>query len=255
MKLHKILGLCIMTACALSAIVVASASASPPEIGRCVKVAATGKFTSATCIKEEKGKKIGKGNYEWEAGPGAKNKFKTSAGSGVLETENGTAVGCKTEESGGEVNGTKTFTGVTVRFTGCQTLGTPCKTTGAAEGEIVTNPLEGKIGIEKKPKKVAVDLFPTPADDGLYATFTCLRTLKASVGGSVLVPITSDKMASTFALKYSTKKGIQKPSKLEGESEDVLLTEINEDGRDERSGITITSTQVMEEEMEINTVF
>ena len=55
--------------------------------------------------------------------PGPKNKFKTSAGSGVLETENGTAVGCKTEESGGEVNSAKTFTGVTVRFTGCQTLG------------------------------------------------------------------------------------------------------------------------------------
>ena len=119
----------------------------------------------------------------------------------------------------------------------------------------MTNPLEGKIGIEKKPKKVAVDLFPTPADKGLYATFTCLTTLKASVGGSVLVPITSDKMASTFTLKYGVKKGIQKPTKFEGEPEDVLLTEINSDGRDEKSGITITSTQVMEEEMEINTVF
>ena len=157
---------------------------SPPEIGRCVKVTAkTGKFSSATCIKEKSG-----GNYEWE--PGAlKNKFKTTGGSGALETTNGTAVGCNTEESGGEFSSPKTVTGVVVRFTGCHSAGFVCGTAGAPEGEIVTNPLEGRIGFENKAKKkVAFDLFPTAADEGLYVTFNCSVSLHITVGGSVLVP-------------------------------------------------------------------
>lgn len=254
MRCLRTVGLCLTACITAGAVMASAASAAAPEIGRCEKVAGNGKFSSATCTKEEAGTKVGKGNYEWHAGAGAKNKFKSTGGSGVLETVQGTAVGCKTEESGGEVNSPKTVTGVVVRFTGCQTLGTPCSTSGAASGEIVTNQLEGKIGFEKKPKKVAFDLFPTAADGGLYVTFTCLTTLKATVGGSVLVNITSDKMALTYSLKYTEKKGIQKPVKLEGEPEDVLLTSLNEHVA-EKSGITITTTQTDEEEMEINTVF
>lgn len=224
---------------------------SPPEIGRCVKVAAkTGKFKSATCIKEK-----ANGNYEWE--PGAvNNKFRTTGGVGVLETTNGTAVGCNTEESGGEFSSPKTVTGVVVKFTGCRSAGFICGTAGSTEGEIVTNPLEGRIGFENRPKKkVAFDLFPTAADEGLYVTFNCGVSLHVTVGGSVLVPVApSDKMLTALSLKYKASRGHQKPEHFEGEPSDVLLTAINAKAP-EQSGITITSTQDAEESLEVNAVF
>ncbi len=239
----------------VSALAATNASAfAPPEIGQCNKVAVakSGKFSSASCIKEKKG-----GSYEWVPGAGTAAKFKTTGGAGTLETVNGTTVTCKTEESGGEFNGTKTVTGVVVKFTGCSSAGLTCGTVGAKEGEIVTNPLEGRIGFENKAKKkVAFDLFPTAADGGLYVTFNCSGALHITVGGSVLVNIKSDKMLSSLTLKYSAKRGIQKPVKFEGEPEDVLISEIN-GKKPEQSGITITTTQTSEskEKLEANAVF
>jgi hypothetical protein len=253
MKHWKTTGLCLVAALGTCAAMSASASAfSPPEIGRCVKVTAgAGKFTSASCIKEKKS-----GSYEWLPGAGSA-KFKTTGGTGTLETISGVTVTCKTEESGGEFNSSKTVTGVVVRFTKCESAGFTCGTAGAKAGEIVTNPLEGKIGFESKPKKkIALDLFPTSADGGLYVIFNCGASLHITVGGSVLVNVTSDKMLTSLTLKYSAKKGKQKPEHFEGEPNDVLITEINEK-KPEQSGITITSTQTSEsgEALEANAVF
>ena len=260
MKGLQLMGLCLLAALVSSTAVTGAWGFSPPEIGRCVKVAAgSGKFSSATCTKEKKG-----GSYEWE--PGAvKDKFTTTGGVGTLLTLNGTSVTCKTEESDGEFNSPKTVSGVAVRFTSCESGGFLCGTAGAKEGEIVTNSLEGKIGIEKRgfvegkevaiKNKIAFDLFPTVADKGLYVTFNCSAALHVTVGGSVLVPIkTANKMVSTLELKYVAKGGKQRPEKLEGEPADVLISEINEK-KPEQSGITITSKQVGEEPLEVNTVF
>jgi hypothetical protein len=172
-----------------------------------------------------------------------------------LQTVSGTTVGCKHQESGGEFSSVKTVTGVVVRFTGCKSAGFLCSTKGAKEGEIVTNALEGRIGFENKAlKKLAFDLFPIAADNGLYVTFNCTGALHITVGGSVLVPLTADKMALKFVLKYAQEKGIQKPQHFEGEPNDVLLTELNGKAPEE-SGIKITSTQVNEELLEANAVF
>lgn len=257
----KIMGLCAIAAFALSAVASATASAfSPPEVGRCVKVAlGTGKFSSAACTKEK-----AKGSYEWMPGV-AKGKFTSTGGIGTLATVGGTTVLCKTESSGGEYSGNKLVKGVVVKFTGCEATGFTCSTEGAASGEIVTNPLEGKIGIEKRAfnekeevplkNKIALDLFPTSADNGLYVIFNCGKSLHITVGGSVLVPLKpTNKMISTLTLKYVASKGIQKPTKFEGEPADVLITEIN-GKKPEQSGITITSTQTGEEAAELNTVF
>ena len=254
-------GICLVAVLAFGAAPLTSAWAfSPPEIGRCVKVAAgAGKFTSSTCTKEKEG-----GSYEWESGA-VKNKFTTTGGVGTLLTVAGTTVTCKTEESGGEFNSAKTVSGVVVRFTSCESGGFKCSTEGAKEGEIVTNSLEGKIGIEKRAivegkevflkNKIAFDLFPTAADGGLYVTFNCSAALHITVGGSVLVPIkTANKMVSALELKYVAKGGKQKPEQFEGEPADVLVSEIN-GKHPEQSGITITSKQVGEEPLEINTVF
>lgn len=261
MKILRLIGPCVAVAALVSAATSAGASAfAPPEIGRCVKVAAgAGKFASATCTKEKKA-----GSYEWL--PGAeKKKFATTGGLGTLATVVGTTVTCKTEDSGGEFNSSKTVAGVVVRFTSCESAGFNCATAGAKEGEIVTNSLEGRIGIEKRAfvegkevplkNKIAFDLFPTAADGGLYVTFNCGSSLHITVGGSVLVPIkAANKMLSTLELKYSAKGGHQKPEHFEGEPNDVLISEINEK-KPEQSGITISTKQTAEEPLEVNTVF
>ena len=255
MRLSRTIRACFAAFVLIGVVGVASASAAAPEVGRCLKVAAgTGKFSSSTCTAEKV-----KGSYEWVPN-GEKLKFKTVGGVGVLETLNGTTVGCNTEESGGEFNSPKTVTGIVVRFTGCHSVGFICTTAGAAEGEIVTNPLEGRIGIEKreavpKKNKIAFDLFPTPADNGLYVTFNCGPTIHATVGGSVLVHLpTTNKMVKIETLKYLAKKGHQKPEHFEGEPNDVLITTFNET-KVEQSGITVTSTMTGEEAAELNTIF
>ena len=255
MKGMRAVGLCITAALVAGLFTSSSSAFSPPELGRCVKVTAgTGKFSSATCVKEKKA-----GSYEWQ--PGAvKNKFKTTGGTGKLETLNGTTVTCVTEESGGEFNSPKTVSGVVVKFTGCKSAGITCNTEGAKESEIVTNQLEGKIGFEKRElvatkSKVALDLLPIAADGGLYVTFNCGISLHITVGGSVLVPLKpTNKMLSTLTLKYSATKGHQKPEHFEGEPDDVLVTEIN-GKKPEQSGITISSTQTAEEPLEVSSAF
>jgi hypothetical protein len=253
MKRIGIAGLCIAAVVATGVVSATAVAFSPPEIGRCVKVAEkTGKFTSNTCIKLASTKLPG--SYEWE--PGAvKTGLKTTGGIGTLETLNGTTVTCKTEASGGNFASPKTVTGVFVTFTGCKSAGITCNTMGAKEGEIITNELEGRIGIENKlKKKVAFDLFPVPADEGLYVTFNCGVSLHIKVGGSVLVNIPSDKMLTSLILKYHAEKGHQKPEHFEGEPNDVLMTTINTK-EPEQSGITINSTQTTEESLEVNAVF
>jgi hypothetical protein len=252
MKRIRMMWLCLVGALTIGALAATSASAAAPEIGRCVKTAAgAGKFTSATCTTEK-----ANGSFEWM--PGAvKNKFTTAGGLAVLETKNGTTVNCKKETSGGEYTGPKTVGGVVVKFTECESGGFKCKTVGSGEGELVTKTLEGVIGIEKKglttkANKIAFDLFPN-GKTGLFIEFGC-GPLPVKVQGSVLVPLKpTNKMESKITLKYTAKKGKQKPEKFEGEAKDVLESALK-NLPFEQAGQTITTVQTNEEALEINTV-
>jgi hypothetical protein len=252
MKPMRMMGLCLVAIFMMGTLAAASASAAAPEIGRCVKTAAgAGKFTTAACTTEKAG-----GSFEWM--PGAvKGKFTTKGGLGVLETKNGTTVSCKTETSGGEYTGPKTVGGVVVKFNECESGHFKCKTVGSAEGELVTKTLEGVIGVEKKglkpsANKIAFDLFPA-GKTGFFIEFGC-GPLPVRVQGSVLVPLTpTNKMAMTITLKYTAKKGKQKPEKFEGEPKDVLESSLK-NLPFEQSGQTITTVQTNEELLELNTV-
>lgn len=60
MRTVRIAGLCLGLLCVIGAVAVASASAAPPEIGRCIEVAPkTGKYTTNTCTKAAKPTKLG----------------------------------------------------------------------------------------------------------------------------------------------------------------------------------------------------
>ena len=258
MRRVRRIGLCLLTALAVSALAAASASAAPPEIGRCVKVSATGKFSSDTCTKEEKGSKVAKGPYEWEAGvAGANKKFTDVAKGAELETIHKAKVECENNVAEGEITSPKTVAHVSVKFTGCKfkAIEKPCTSTGAKEGEINTDTLAGELVWESKSKKkVAQELFPEKGGPGgEFVEFVC-GPGTSKVRGAVLVNIPAGKMESSFTLKFTAKTGKQKPDEYENaEGKKVpAFLEADLTGPYEQAGQTETVTQTNPESLEVN---
>jgi len=224
----------------------------PPEFGRCVKVAKnTGKYHTTSCAGG-----LAEGSYEWFRGV-IKKGFTTSAGTTKLETVSKSKITCAAESGSGEYSGAKTVTGVTVTFTGCEGPGaTKCATAGANEGELLTKPLEGQLGIiseevkeGKEIRKIGLELFPA-GHAGSYVEFSCGGSPQV-LRGSVIAPVSIDKMSLTSTLTYKGAKGKQAPEQFEGEPKDVLESSVA-GGAFEQSGLTLTATQTSEEPIEIN---
>jgi hypothetical protein len=255
--------LCVVLAFSVMGFPAASASATAPEYGRCVKAEKNekkeynGVYSDSKCTKEvavvERPKK---GKYIWLPGAG-KAKFTSTGGVGILTTVGGAAVECEAESSGGEFKpgNNKEETGVVVKFTGCKALGNPCTTPGAKVGELVTNELEGIVGwASKAAKKTALELYPAPsAPNGYFIEFNCTG-LVVKVRGHVLVPIMNDKMTSTETLKFKASKGVQKPTVWEESLSPAILEASFKGGPFEQAGQNITSTVKGEEQLELNAV-
>jgi hypothetical protein len=257
MKPIRIGGFCLLTAFALSAIVAASAWATAPEYGRCLKqTSGSGqKFSDSKCTKEASGTKA---KYEWI--PGAeKAKFTSTGGVAVLTTVGNASVECKSESSDGEFvpGNNKEETGIFVKFTGCQAIGLPCTSPGRASGELETNELEGIVGWENKAlKKTDFELIPAKSvTSGLFIEFSC-QGLVVKVRGKLLVAIKNDTMTETTTLKYVGKKGKQKPERWEESSEKAILEAAfsNIGGTYEQAAQMITATVKGQEKLELNTV-
>jgi hypothetical protein len=234
-------------------------TASPPEYGRCLKLAkgVKGKYSTAACTIPATPEKFA---FEWERGPGPKTKFTTKIKSetvATFETVGKKLVVCKGETSSGEFTGLKTVGSVVFTFTGCEMAGVQCTSSGAAEGELVTKTLEGVIGIEKKSlegpikDKTAMDLFPI-GGPGTLLEYTCGETA-VTVRGSMLNPVAANKMLLTSTVKWNASGGKQKPEKFEGQPKDVLETAFGE-GPFEQSALKLTTIQTNEEKIELNTV-
>jgi YVTN family beta-propeller protein len=239
---------------------------SAPEFGRCVKVRSEivgtktvyhGGFTGAACLKASA---TDTGQYEWEPGV-LKAHFTTEIKELTkvkLQTVKGSKVTCTGETSTGEYTGLKTVGGVVLTLTGCE-LASPkakCASAGAAAGEIVTKQLEGVLGIDTlgetaAKNRIGLDLFPV-GKTGPLMEFSCASTT-VSVQGSVIVPVTGNKMLLTVTVKASATLGKQKPENFVGEPKDILEESFN-GGRFEQTGLTLTTTQTNEEAVEVNSV-
>lgn len=254
----RLVGLCLVAMFAISVGVAASASAAAPEYGRCEKAekvgtSYTGKFSNSGCTKEvPESERAKKGKYEWH--PGAvKAKQTSKGGKAILEEAGRYAVGCESEESTGEYSGTKTVKHVIVKFKRCEAPGLICTSEGQERGDLETVPLEGRVVWENEAKhKTAFDLVPEGGGD--FIEFNCGGTLTVAVRGSILVPVTADKMSETVTLKYVGKKGLQKLKDYEEggvKIKDVLEADFAGKGFVEASQ-TITSTVTNEEKLELN---
>jgi alpha-tubulin suppressor-like RCC1 family protein len=223
---------------------------SPPEFGRCVRAGnrLSGAYATSACDSTPTG-----GGYDWIPGV-LRTGFTTTGGKTTLETTGKTKVTCTGERSNGHYEGTKEVNGVIITLTGCEFSTKKCSSAGVAEGEVVSNTLEGALGWETKTSelttsKVALDLIPVEKT-GLVAAFTC-GTTPIDVRGSIIVPVTKDKMLAVANLAYVASKGKQKPERFEGEAADVLEASFS-GGSFAQLGLTVKAKQTSEEEVEIN---
>jgi alpha-tubulin suppressor-like RCC1 family protein len=222
-------------------------TAGPPEFGRCIKVSAkTGGFSNAGCTKKAAG------SYAWMPGV-AKRGFTSSAGATTLETVKGTKVLCTAEAGKGEYLGLKLIGNVVLKFSGCTSQGGECTSVGGHSREVVTNPLEGVLGIRKATAtpRLALQLFPSGFEP--VAEFSCLGGTTFVVRGAVTVPVVSNKMQLTSALKFAARRGRQKPEGFEGGPREILETSINRSPF-EQAGLSSDVQQASEEPVEINSV-
>jgi IPT/TIG domain/Subtilase family len=226
-----------------------SYSYSYPELGRCEKVAnGTGAYGTATCTAPEDG-----GSYAWVPGV-VKSGFKGGGGKSKLETVGKVKVKCVSESSQGAYAGVRFVSGVVITLHGCErpNFGS-CASAGAASGEIVSNAMEGSFVWESRAERtVALDLYAP--SQGIAMSLNCAG-VSLEVRGSVLAHVTADKMTAALPVRYSARRGIQKPSQYESSEEtvtDVLETSLL-GGPFEVSGLTIGSSKFANEEaLEVN---
>ncbi len=198
MKRIWILGLSLAVAAAFGAMSVASASAAPPEWGKCVKTPAVikgklktkGKFANANCTEPGTEYEFVKTAEAAAPGGTAFTAVQTSE-LAELETAQGISVTCHSTEAHGNITGTKEVGAVEVVFKGCELelLNFTCESVFESkenpeeefgflyhEGEIATRELKGKLeyltGKGGSEPTVGLDLFPEEKG-GLFAEFLC----------------------------------------------------------------------------------
>jgi hypothetical protein len=260
MKRMRALGLCMVAAFAIAAIVASSASAAAsPEFGRC-KAKTGGKFSNSGCTLLAK--EVSKQKFEWEPSV-AKNKFKAKQKAetlATLETVGGTKITCTSEEnSGAEYNLPKKVSKIVAEFSGCETSKIPCNSAGEPSGHITTHSLAGVLGVEKlfvkegktEESKNKLEVQLTAEGGGALANFTC-STISVEVKGCVAHPVSGGKMLLTATEKFTASKGEQKPDKFLGGPADECALESNGGAGFEEAGQTITAIVTNEEKIEAN---
>jgi len=285
------MGIGVVAIFAMTALFAAGASAEAPEVGRCLAHTG-GKWKTSGCTTASK---PGEEKFEWYPYSGkaangeekavVKKGFKSKSTEGTLIQLEGTGeglggvktkVGCKVQESTGEVTGTKTNVASKIVFTGCESSGAKCKSAGAAEGEIKVADLEGVIGIEKfgyvketktlVPAKNKVANEYTPKGVEFFTEFEC-ASLKVQVKGHVLNPVPVNKMVKAATIKFTAPGGNQKPEhfslSINAETgKETFGPELSLEAKFEQfkvvpfeeSGQTLTTVQTNEEGVEASSV-
>jgi hypothetical protein len=260
MKRTRIIGLCLVAAFMIGAVAAASATATPPEYGRCLKQSG-GAYKNGGCTIPSV---PGEEKYEWFPGPGPKNKFTSTLKAetlATLETTSGVKVVCKGETNSGEYTGTKTISNLQITFTGCEVNGVPCNTAGAKTGEVVAQPLEAALAFaifNKKGKRegTGVGRATFPVVGEVMIEMEC-GGAPVVVRGTVLVFVGKNAMKLKSTLKYKAIKGEQKPERYENEAKEnelgIIETSVGGEAFSQ-TGLTAEIVQTNEEKIEINMV-
>jgi len=252
MKRVRMMGLCVAAVFALGAVVVASASAAAPEFGRCVKTAkGAGKFSNAGCTKEK-----APGSYEWLPGPGPEPSWTASSvGKMTLETVNKVKLTCAGASESGSTSSYRTIK-ASLTLTGCEAFGMKYESAGQAEGTIVTNELEGELGIEKAggtPLQDKIGIVLRPIGEEPWFNIHCVvGPPNGVITGDAIDPLTTNKMLTVTKDIFKSKRGKQLPEQFEGGKREIL--ESSFEAPSEQTGLTLTMSQTNKEAIEINSV-
>jgi hypothetical protein len=233
---------------------------SPPEFGRCIKQA-TGEYEDSGCTRTTGSTK----HFEWYPAFGGsqpleKTSFTTAIKEStlsVLETVGTLKVTCHGETSGGKYTGNKTIGGIVVTFTNCTTFELNCQSSGQPTGTIVTQTLEGTLGVIEPGAEPAEDLigeriYPT-GGGSLIASFSC-GGYPVTISGSLIGQVQSNAMKLSDIVKFKqSSSGKQQPESFFGEGTTVLSTQF-EEKTPEQAAESLTTNQANEEKLEINSV-
>jgi hypothetical protein len=276
MRRTSIIGVCLAAAFALCA-TAATASAferEPPEYGRCVKQVG-GQFKDGGCRTASV---PGEERFEWIPAFEGENPYNiahppklqfklrsTEVGEKshtplLLETVKEEKIYCKgTNGKGkeaftadGEITGPKTTRLVNVLLRGCEF-------SEVAECGIFdnVNDLAGLLGVQKFGETSAMNKIANllaPASGEIITEPDCHASVV--IRGSVLNPVTVNAMKLTAIVKWSAKKGKQKPERFatdpEGTKRVLLWSKLG--GAFYQTGLSLTTIQTNEEKLEISTV-
>ena len=267
MRRIRIVGLCLVAVFAMGAVLATTASAANPEYGRCIKTKVGGgtKYRQREmhgCGRRRKRKLRMVCSIRTEK-PVEKKKFTAALKPttiATLETKAGTKVTCKGLVAKGEITGNTTVIVSQTDFSECESGGIKCNTAGAGTGVIKVKELEGELGVitsvvPHTKDKIGNVLWPkggTPTSGAEFVEFAC-GGLIVKVKNSVISPVTSNAMKLTATIKYTAAKGVQKPTKFEGEPNMFLESKFSA-APYEQSGQSATTVQTNEEKAEIRSL-
>jgi len=188
MKRIRIMGLCLVAAFALSA-VVASVAAAEPE------------FLTKTVVAE-----------------GVSIPIKGTLGAAFPEGKSGSKITCTGGTATGEITGPRTSKNNVTTFTGCETGGLKCES-GATEGVIVTKPLEAKLNGITSTLPGERLFSESEGRGGKLAEFSCAGgsiavlvkgSLIGSLAGAAGSNAETGKLLATSTLTFAEAAGLQK---------------------------------------------
>lgn len=203
MKRIRMVGLCLVAAFAISAVISATASAALPE---------------------------------WVPTQNGTQALKGVSGASKLESPGLPPIECKTAKAAAKLAGTKEITKLKVTFKTCSAEGGAkvCSTKATKPGLIKTNLITGTLGyLEKASTKVGVKL--VPATSKPFATFTCgegAGAIKVEVTGATYGEITGNINVPSATSVLTLTNGGSGPSgqlweNFEGESPHHLESTFN----------------------------
>ncbi len=193
-----------------------------PQLGRCVSVKATGRYTDAGCIATSAGEN---GGFEWIP-DAVKRGIAGKVGAVTLGPTGRWQARCANGSVSGAVSGPGALT-LALSLEGCKTVKgkEACETAGSAAGVIATEALEGGLGLIHggEPPAAGIDLKAT-SESGAVARYECAGGGGARLieHGSVIATAPANAMSKSLALKFTAKKGHQQPEAFEGQPSDVL---------------------------------
>ena len=244
------------------------AEPKPPEFGRCVKAFERKKRQNDLLLWRIHDRRRARppappipanSNGKWAAS--SKEGFTTSikVAPVTLEAVNRTKLTCSGESGTGAITGRKTVGSVLLAFTGCESAGQKCTTSGHAEGEIASVGLEGALGADngsratKKAKKrcTSGSTCSQWAKSGPLFAYTCGGGEPQTLSGSVIAPRHGRQNADELDAQIQP---VGRPAETGGVRRSAPQT-CCRSGIGEQVGLSLNALLTTEEAVEINPAF